>query len=213
MNCTQVRDSLPLLLYGDLKPDEADAIHKHLGGCQGCQGEYAALQRLRQALDRLPAPAVEVQLPRVYAGAARLQEKRLRRWRRVALLSLAVAAVVLLALLLNLEVRWDAQQVVLRWGAPPPVPALAAQPQPPIAPAREGPAAPITAEEIRLVKELIHALADDAESRDQQQRQTVLALHTRLEEIRRQMQQRSVALEHDVHALYTAYFGPKEKGN
>jgi hypothetical protein len=64
-----------------------------------------------------------------------------------------------------------------------------------------------------LVKELIHALADNAEARDQEQRQTVLALRTRLEEIRLQLQRRSGDLERDLRALYTLVSVLKSKGD
>src|SRR5262249_60281157 len=53
--------------------------------------------------------------------AARREQQRLRRWRRAALVAGAgLAALLALTIGLNLEVRVEHHQLVLRWGAPPP---------------------------------------------------------------------------------------------
>jgi anti-sigma factor RsiW len=212
MNCPQIRDVLPLLLCGDLPPDEAVAVRKHLAGCPACQGEHAALQQLRGVLDTLPVPAVQVDLPRLYQEANLRQEKQLRRWRRAALGVFGVAAALLLALGLNLELRVEGHQLVLRWGSPPEPPRPQAppevRPQTVVTPGKPE----VTAEEMRLVKKLIHALAADVEARDQQQREALRWLQARLETLREQNQKRWLATARDVSALYTAQFGSREKG-
>src|SRR5262249_38143171 len=152
---------------GDLKTDEAAELHNHLTTCPACQGEYAALERLRKTLDKAPAPSVRVDLSKVYAEAASLQERRLRRWRRVALAGLATAAEVLLWFSLNPEVRVEAPHLVVRWGAPEAREAPAPQQLPPAVQPKEPPVAAVTADDLRLLRELIHALADNAESNGQ----------------------------------------------
>ena len=79
MNCTEARDRLPHLLYADLPSSEAAAVENHLAACATCRQEYAALRQLRPLLDATPAPAVSVDLPRLYQEAARLRERQLRR--------------------------------------------------------------------------------------------------------------------------------------
>jgi hypothetical protein len=206
MNCTAIRDVLPALLYDDLPPDEAARLHKHLAGCSACKAEYEALRRLRQGLDRLPAPGVQVDLARLYREAVRFQEGRLRRWRRAAAVMVAAAALVLLAFLLNLEVRVDGHQLVVRWGSPPePV-----APTPMIVQAPPAPPA-ISAEEVRLLRDLIHALAADVEDRDYRRQQALARLQLRLETLQTQTERRLADNERTSAAFYTALFGPRNK--
>jgi hypothetical protein len=207
-NCAQTRDALADLLYGELPPAEAQAVQEHLAGCPPCRAEYVALRQVRAALDAAPAPQAEVDLPRLYREAARRQGKRLRRWRRLALAALAAAAALLVAFGLNLEVRLEQHQVVLRWGAPPQADAV--RPAPPTAAAR--PDAPERDAEMRLVKELIHLLAADVQERDRQQAEALRALRQRFEALRVQTAERCAAAERDVAGLYTVQFGPRPKG-
>jgi hypothetical protein len=186
MTCTEVRTRLPALLYGDLRPDEAEAVRKHVAGCPECRQEQADLERVRRLLDQAPAPpAARVDLPRLLADAAARRARRYRHWRRAAAL-VAAAAVILLGVLLKLEVRLEAHQVVLRWGpapeAPPPWPV-------PPAPEKSAPAE-VTAADLRLVRELIHALAADVAYRDRQQQQALLRLAARLDGLDQQAQER-----------------------
>jgi hypothetical protein len=200
MNCTEVRAALPALLYGDLPAERASALRAHVAGCPGCRAEYGALERVKGVLDALPTPAVRVDLPQLYQDAARWQTLRLRRWRRAALVCLGAAAALLLVLGLKLEVRVEAQQFVVRWGAPPPAPGPAPEP-PPAAP--NPAAAPIGAEDVYLVKQLIHALADDSAARDRRHADAILWLQNRLDALQRQSQERWTATERYVSALYT----------
>ncbi|HEV3260016.1 MAG TPA: zf-HC2 domain-containing protein [Gemmataceae bacterium] len=212
-NCDQARQALPGLLYGDLAADEQAAVEKHLQGCPACREDYAALQRVRRLLDTVPAPDVRVDLRGVYAEAARLQDKRLRRWRQAAVACLAAAAAVLIMLGLRLEVRLAAGQVTVRWGAPPEAVVHAPGPErrPDVARAQP-PAGAVTPEEMRLAKELIHALAADIDARDRLQQQALARLQAGLEDLQRQADQQWSATERDVTALYTAHFGSRDQG-
>jgi hypothetical protein len=95
---------------------------------------------------------------------------------------------------------------VVRWGPPPaaPVPPPAVQAEP--RPDRE------TAEKLQLLDDLVHALAGDVEARDRRRSGELLRLQARLERLLRQSEQRWAATEDNVSALYTAHFGPREKG-
>ena len=43
MNCTTVREQLPLFIYCDLEQDAAKGIEAHLVDCAGCRAERTAL--------------------------------------------------------------------------------------------------------------------------------------------------------------------------
>src|SRR5262245_7783395 len=202
MNCSQARDRLPGLLYGDLPAAEAAAVEDHLAGCPACRNEHAALRGVRRALDALPAPPVEVDLPRLYRAEADRRARQLRRWRRAAVALAGAAAVLLLVVGLRLELRVEAHQLVVRWGTPPPAP-------PPVARAEARPDR-ATQEQVQLLGELVHALAGDLEARDQRQRGELRRLQAQLERLRWQSEQRWAATEDNVSALYTAHFGPRE---
>src|SRR5262249_58823800 len=105
MNCSQVRERLPGLLYGDLSAAEADGVEKHLAACAACQREHVALHGVRRALDTLPTPPVAIDLPRLYHEESVRRARQLRRWRRTALALAGIAAVLLLVVALRLEVR------------------------------------------------------------------------------------------------------------
>lgn len=136
MNCSQVRALLPLLLYGDLADTEAAALRRHLQACPGCGKEEQALRQVRSLLDTMPAPSVVIDTAQVYRLAAERERRRARRWRRLASCAAAAAAVVFLAVILRVEIRLEAHQVSLRWGAPaaPPQPDPVAAPLPPTPP-------------------------------------------------------------------------------
>jgi hypothetical protein len=210
-NCAQTRDALADLLYGELPPAEAQAVQQHLAGCPPCRAEFAALRQVRAALDAAPAaaPRAEVDLTRLYREAARRQAQRLRRWRRRAVASLAAAAVLLVAFGLNLEVRLERHQVVLRWGTPPQ--AEAPRPAPPMPDAARPNAADRDAE-MQLVKDLIHLLAADVQARDSEQKEALLALRARFEALRAHTNERWAATDRDLTALYTVQFGPRHNG-
>jgi hypothetical protein len=82
------------------------------------------LIQLRGKLDAIPGPAVAVDVSRIYRLAAEDHERRLRRWRRAAgACAVAAAAALVFLLVPHLEVQWQPQQLVIRWGVAPPSPA------------------------------------------------------------------------------------------
>jgi hypothetical protein len=117
----------------------------------------------------------------------------------------------LIALALNLEVRLEGNQAVVRWGSAPAVPAPV-MPLPPPLVQKEPPPMAVTAEEVQLLKELIRALAADVEHRDRRQQLALTQVQGRLDALQRQAQQRWAATAEDVAALYTAQFGSRPKG-
>jgi anti-sigma factor RsiW len=211
MTCTETRPILSALLYGDLPAEDAAAVQAHLAACPACGDDYAALERVRRLLDAAPAPAVSVDMARLYADAARLQARRARRWRWTALAVAGVAAVVLLALVLRVEVRADGGQLVIRWGAPAESPAPA--PAPPREVIRE---VHVTdsgnVEEVRLALALVRAVADDCDARDQRLHEKITLIERRLAGLQAQSNRHWQDTEGSVAALYTALYGPRPKG-
>jgi anti-sigma factor RsiW len=207
MNCSEVRASLPLLLYDDLSPAEKALVEKHLADCPGCQREYRALQGVRQTLGLAAAPGVEIDLPQLYRRAAERQERRLRRWRRLALAAASVAALVgLLILGPHLEARFEAHQLVLRWGsaqeAATLVPARASEKTAALADLSSNAAAQGAEEQLRLLSDLIRALADNVQSVENRERHNSAELLARLLAMQQQSTQRWTALERNVDSLY-----------
>jgi hypothetical protein len=217
MNCADARARLPALLYGDLPAGELAEVRKHLDGCPACRSEQAAVAEVRGLLDVVPAPAVAIDLPRLYRAAAEQQARRLRRWRRVACASLAAAAAVVVGLLLSrVEVRLDGNQVVLRWGtvpAPPEPPPPSPLPPPAPAPAERTVAIAEIEQELRLLTELVQEMSNDADRRDDRQRREVVVLRAQVQALQQQLTELRVATEKDVSALYAAQFPEKEKGD
>jgi hypothetical protein len=160
---------------------------------------------------------VAVDLPRLYRDAAAGQTRRLRRWRGVAVAALAVAAAVVVALLLSrLEVRIDDHQLVLRWGAVPAPPDQTPRPAPP---REELPMIPApiasTAEvdqQLRLLRELVQAVSNDADLRDERRQQEIAQLRGRMHGLEQQMTQLRLTTTQDVSALYAAQIPVKQKG-
>src|SRR5262245_39880011 len=128
MNCEQARALLPEHLYADAPAAQRDELRLHLEQCPACGEAWRGLQNVRQLLDAAPAPAIQVDLPLLYQEARALDDRRMRRWRRLAYASLAAAAVLLILALLRFEVRWDQRELVLGWGAP--TPPIVVQPEP-----------------------------------------------------------------------------------
>lgn len=58
MTCQQVREQLPLFLYGELSFEEEERLEQHLEGCLGCQEAAQRVRAWHLALDRafLPPP-------------------------------------------------------------------------------------------------------------------------------------------------------------
>jgi hypothetical protein len=199
MKCTDVRASLPLLIYGDVPPEEEAELRNHLAGCPVCRREHEAIQGVRRLLDAAPAPVLEVDVPRIFQSVAARQMRRLRRWRRIALAAGAVAAALLLVLGLRLQIRVEARQFVVRWGDPPPVvPA-------PVAPKTIETTPALYAEteaELTVLRELVHALKQDADDRDQQFQERLDRLEGHVQAVQRLADRRWNATEKNMDALY-----------
>jgi hypothetical protein len=197
MNCNEVRAALPLLLYGDADAVQQAALREHLAHCAACRREQQALQRVQQLLDTAIAPQVEVDVPRLHQSMADRQARSIRRWRRIAVAVAAVAAMLLLVVGLRLEVRLNAGQLMVRWGeppAPPPVTSPTIVTQTTLPPELEA--------ELRVLSELVHALKQDADQRDQLFQERLDLLQGRLRALQTQADQRWDSTEQDVAALY-----------
>jgi hypothetical protein len=216
MNCSQAREHLPALLYGDLQTAEAAAVEGHLAHCAACRREYAELRSLRRTLDTAPVPSVQVDLPRLFAQAEALRVRQARRWRRAAAAFGALAATLLVVFVLRLEVRLEAHQVVVRWGAPaqeaePSTPAP--QPERVVIVQREPVSNPEIEARLQVMNDTLHALADYLDERDTKQRQLLERLQARIESAQRQNGQRWSDTERSVAAIYKAVFVlPREGG-
>jgi Putative zinc-finger len=196
MNCTQIRAALPALVYDDLPPEQAAALREHLAACPACRAEEAALRQVSAQLNVLSTPPIHVDLARLYQEASQLQQRRLRRWRRIAVVFSAAAAALLLILGLRLEVRVQAHEVVLRWGTPPEHQELPApQPRPQ--------ALAQSHEDNYLTQQLIHALAEDVAVRDRENQESLGSLEARVNALQRQAQERWDATQRFVSTLLT----------
>jgi anti-sigma factor RsiW len=205
MNCEQARALLPEHVYGDLAAGPRQELAQHLTGCPSCAAAKRDLDALRQGLDAAPAPKVRVDLAALYRDIADGERRQRRRWRRLAWTATAAAALLLIAFGLRIELRWHDREIVVGWGLPPnPAPAAAVI-EPPAVP-------PTLLTEFQLVKDLIHALAADVEQRDQQRLEALTALERRLDTATAMSNNRWNATQNNVRALYTAYFGTREKG-
>jgi hypothetical protein len=85
MECTNVRDELIEVLYGEAAPDAARRVEEHCAGCAACREELDGLRRLRQDLPAWKVP-----------------ETRRTLFRRPALISPWLPAAVAAALFLSL---------------------------------------------------------------------------------------------------------------
>jgi hypothetical protein len=210
MTCHDARDLLPDLAFGGTDPDRGKALEAHLAGCAACRRELHELRHVRGLLAAVPPPDVRVDVAALYRAAAAREARRARRWRRLALAAgAAAAAAVVLAVGARLEVRVGDRQVVLRWGAgptpeAPPAPAPVAHAAPPL------PAPAASEEQLRLLGELVDALAADARDRDLRTRAELTRLRTLLVELGERDARRWSAAERDIDAMYAAQFGRKK---
>lgn len=186
MKCTDVRAALPLLIYGEANPQDA-ALWEHLAACPTCRRDYEALANVRRLLDDAAAPRIAVDLPQLHRALAERQMQRARRWRRLAVALGGIAALLLLAIGLRLEIRLEATQLVVRWGNPPPV-GQAFQPD--------------LRDDLRVLSDLIHALKQDADDRDQRCEERLDHLEKHVRALRSQADLRWNATEKNVAALY-----------
>jgi hypothetical protein len=125
--CTDsLRDSLVGFLYGELTPEEQRAFDAHLKTCGPCRVEVAELRAVRDDLLAWAPPECR-ELPSSWTAGvpvAPAPMDRLRAWAPA--FGLAAAAMLVLAVsaaIANLEVRYDAQGLVVRTGRAAPAPA------------------------------------------------------------------------------------------
>jgi anti-sigma factor RsiW len=59
MRCEQIRPYLPGFVGGDLRPDTAEVVSRHVDGCKGCSAEVDTLQRVQAGLALVAAREVE----------------------------------------------------------------------------------------------------------------------------------------------------------
>jgi hypothetical protein len=202
VNCHEARPLLAEFVYDGCTPDDRTQVDAHLADCVECRREADALRVVRQRLDQTSAPVARVNVAAVYRAAADANARRLRRWRRFALVAGIAAAILLVVLLGRLEFHVDQHQLTICWNAPPTVaPVPAASESDGSKPARSP-----DAQEIQALSALVHALLDDARLRDQLHAQDIVRLRAQIDELRRQSDGRFAALERDFSALYTAHF-------
>jgi hypothetical protein len=216
MNCSQVRENLPLFVYGDLQPEEATAVEGHLSNCAVCRREQVELQSVRAALNAVSVPSVRVDLTQLLREATALRASQARRWRRVAIALGSMAAALVIVLMLRLELRLEAHQVVLRWGAGD----EEALPQSSVPQPKRGVSAhrdlvfnPALETRLQVMNDTLHALAAYVDEHDLQQRERMERLQARIESVQRQNGQRWSDTERSVAAIYRAMFVlPREGG-
>jgi hypothetical protein len=197
MKCTDVRAALPLLIYGEPSPQEA-ALREHLANCAECRQEQHALQGVRRLLDNAPVPHVAVDVHQLHRSAAERQLRRARNWRRVALTMSGLAAVLLFAIFLRMQIRLEGNQLLVSWGEPPVGQTFQPDTAVPEGQARK----PDLREELRVLSDLIHALKQDADERDQRFAERLDRLQQHVRALQSQGDLRWDTTEKDVAALY-----------
>ena len=68
MNCHEIEENLPLLLYGELSAEEREALEAHLPGCATCRARLAKIEQLHR---------IVAARPKLEPSAALLAEARL----------------------------------------------------------------------------------------------------------------------------------------
>lgn len=197
MKCTDVRAALPLLIYGEPSPHDA-TVREHLAACPACRREYEALASVRHLLDDAAVPRVTVDLQQLHRALAERQIHRVRRWRRIAVALGGIAAVLLLALGLRLEIRLEANQLVVRWGESPV--GRAFRPDDIVVESQAG--KPDSHDDLRILSDLIHALKQDTDDRDQRCEDRLERLEKHVRALQSQGDLRWSATEKTVAALY-----------
>lgn len=202
MNCTDVRAALPPLIYGETNGEDAP-IQEHLAHCPDCRSELDALQNVRRLLDEVPVPRVAVDLPQLHRSVNEQRLRREKRWQYAALTLGALAAVLLFAIGLRLEIRFEATQLTLRWGDAP----ASETGVPPVVGLDRGNAGPTVQPsnleaELRVLSGLIHALKQDADERDQRFADRLDRLQKHVHALQSQADLRWNTTEKDMAALY-----------
>ena len=210
MTCSDIRDRLPLLLYGDLAGTERNAVDAHLAGCPACGKELAALRQVGRLLDE-PSAALDFKAGAPATGWTpaphpRTAQRRPPRIGRLAAMA-GIAALVLIAVT-RMDIRIDQRQITVRWGRSEPV---SVEPREAIV--RHEVIVPTALDErLTLLNELVHALAASQEDGDGQRRDEIARLREEIASMQRHSLERWKETERDVSALYTAQFGARIQG-
>ncbi len=208
MNCQDVRDLLPLSVYGDLAGAERAGVEAHLAHCDACRKDLAALGGVRQMLDESPTPRAPFDASAIHHAESQRHRRAAWRWRVAALVGLA-AAIAFAAV--RLEVRFDNQQVAIRLGRVETVPSPDGNLSPIVARQDAG-SSPDVHEQLKLLNELVHALAANLEAGDRGNREEMEKLRQEIAAIQKLDQKRWSETRRDVSALYTAQFGARNTG-
>ena len=214
MNCSQTQGKLPLLLYGDLDGSDALAIETHLAECNACQTALKELARVRELLDSVPAHDLRVDVGHLSAAVSPRKNQTSRPWKQYAFW--AMPAVLLIALTFNLEVRFAKHQFIVRWGDVPQQEereTIVLRESEPVPPVSDAPGATQDLDErIRVLDELVHALADQVNAHDREQRDRLSALQTRLGSLEQVSREYRDQANRSVAALYAACFPNTSQG-
>jgi len=181
MNCNRFRPQLALLAYGDVSAAEREQLQAHLRTCPACARELDALQRLRGCLDAVPAPATTVNVAKLYQQAWQRDGQRSRRWRRLAVAAVGLAAaIVLVVLAANVRLGWRDGQLAIAWGS-------LSDPQPVVSLEKtvasrddDGRSAELD-RRLETLNDIVHALAANLDARDQRQQVDVAELRGRIQ--------------------------------
>ena len=117
MNCKAIKQRLVELLYGELNAEEQQSIEKHLAGCEACRAEWDALRQSREQLNRLKVSDNPPQLDvlTILRKAAVRSEQRRRRWKRAAIMSGVVVALLLISVIFQLQIQFHPSRIVIGW--------------------------------------------------------------------------------------------------
>jgi hypothetical protein len=193
MNCASVRALLVESLGDDLPAEQRSALETHLAGCADCRRERATLAHVCRLLDATPAPVVQVDVAAIHAEAARREARRARRWRRLSVGVGLAASILLVVSVWRMELRVEGHQVTLRWGAPPPAP------QPLGTDQRHDDRG--IEEKVKLLSDLVQALAVDVQMRDVAQQEAVARLQARLTQALNEASRSRAVSEQDISTL------------
>jgi hypothetical protein len=100
MECQDIRRHIADYLAGSLPKHELEALRAHAAVCAACREDLAATEETWQQLGRIPSvtPNVPTMRVRFEEVLVRYQERSGGRWQRIALASLAAAALLLVGI-------------------------------------------------------------------------------------------------------------------
>ena len=117
MNCAAIKQRLVELLYGELNTEEQQTIEKHLAGCEACRAEWDTLRQSRNQLNRLKVSEKQPQLDvlTILRKAAVRSEQHRRRWKRTAIMSGTVVALLVISVISQLQIQVHSTRIVIGW--------------------------------------------------------------------------------------------------